>query len=278
MDQQIKFNQFIQQCLAGDRKSIEILKFNIHMLIKQWSRNNMYETDWVAENKIVIKEEQFLSQCFNLCFDVIQHDVTIFNSYADFKSHVLKIAEKHLHRAFLLFYNLLLSLDDKAWTITHKVLYTRSYSWIKKKGISDHEQIKVVFNEGMARLYEKLVGVKLKFDHAAKLKSYFFRILELLILEYYRESKRYSFQELDKHEIKKIPFDQNIIHDLINEEEHQKLRQAVKKLSETERIIILGYYYEKTTLKEIANNLGKSEENIRVLKHRSLKKLMEILQ
>lgn len=49
---------------------------------------------------------------------------------------------------------------------------------------------------------------------------------------------------------------------IINEEDSQQLKQAVKSLSEREQIILALYYYEECTLKEIAESLNLSEARI----------------
>ncbi len=49
---------------------------------------------------------------------------------------------------------------------------------------------------------------------------------------------------------------------IINEEDSQQLKQAVKSLSEREQIILALYYYEECTLKEIAESLSLSEARI----------------
>lgn len=49
---------------------------------------------------------------------------------------------------------------------------------------------------------------------------------------------------------------------LINEEDAQQLKSAIKSLPEREQIILALYYYEECTLKEIAESLSLSEARI----------------
>lgn len=49
---------------------------------------------------------------------------------------------------------------------------------------------------------------------------------------------------------------------IINEEDSQQLKKAVKSLPEREQIILALYYYEECTLKEIAKSLNLSEARI----------------
>ena len=49
---------------------------------------------------------------------------------------------------------------------------------------------------------------------------------------------------------------------MINEENSEQLKHAIKSLSEREQIILALYYYEEYTLREIAETLGLSEARI----------------
>lgn len=49
---------------------------------------------------------------------------------------------------------------------------------------------------------------------------------------------------------------------IINEEDAQQLKRAIKSLTEREQIILALYYYEECTLKEIAESLNLSEARI----------------
>ena len=238
----------------------------------------MYETNWVADQNRIMKEENFLAECFDQAFSLLQSNTNDLTNYPVYKEKVLEIAEEKLNKAFQLFHRCMIQGNNLAWTIAHKTLYARSYGWIRKKGITDDEQLTILFNESIERFYEKYTGSNLVFEHSTNLKSYFFRILELRILEHNRTAKRQQSFTLDSNEVRRIPFDRDVILDIVEEEENERIRRAIDQLSETERTILIGYYYEKSNLKEIADCLGKSEENIRVLKHRSLKKLSAILK
>ena len=85
MNQFSNFEQLVRQYLEGNQESIEILKFNTYTLIKQWSKNMMFETDWVADKEGVLKEEHFLSQCFDIIHDQIQDGSRNFQNYQDFR-------------------------------------------------------------------------------------------------------------------------------------------------------------------------------------------------
>lgn len=277
MDQRNNFHELIHKCISGAPESIEILNFNIATLIKQWSRKNMYEIDWIADENGLIKNEGFLLNCCDACFIEINDKKHSLWTYSEFKKMVLRIAEKIMETAFQLFLKFLKNGSNKAWTIARKILYVRTYGWMKKRGINNDYQIKVLFSESMERFYEAYTKKDLTFGNASGLKSYFFRIAELRMLEYHRENKKHSFLDLEDSPTKNLAFEDDIISDIEKEEDSKKVRNAIRKLSETEQSIIIGHYYEKNSLRDIAQELNKSEENIRVIKHRTLKKLMAIL-
>lgn len=57
----------------------------------------------------------------------------------------------------------------------------------------------------------------------------------------------------------------------------QKLHIALKKLKENHHQILILRFWEQKKLKEIGDIMGKSEQNIKVIIHRSLKKLKTYL-
>ena len=277
MNQRNNFQDLIQKCKTGDPESIEILSFNIITLIKQWSRKKMFEIDWIANEKGLIKNEGFLLACCDDCCKEIKDEKYNSGTYTEFKDMVLGIAERIMKTGFQFFLKFLKYGNNNTWTIAHKILYARSYGWMKKKGIDNDYHIKVLFSESMERFYEAYTKKDLAFDNASGLKSYLFRILELRMLEFHRENKKNSFLELEDNETQKLAFDGDIISDIEKEEDNKKVREAISQLSDTEQSIIIGHYYEKNSLKNISKELNKSDENIRVIKHRTLKKLMSIL-
>lgn len=67
-------------------------------------------------------------------------------------------------------------------------------------------------------------------------------------------------------------------HFIENEELREVLRQQIDNLLENERMVIVLYYYEELSIKEIAKVLGVSESRVSQLHTRALLKLRSALQ
>jgi hypothetical protein len=61
------------------------------------------------------------------------------------------------------------------------------------------------------------------------------------------------------------------------DELNEKLKEALEILTEKEKKVILLYYYEELTLKEISKVLGVSESRVSQLHTKALKKMREIM-
>ncbi len=274
MKQSGNFQNLIKRCLDENTESIDTLKITTVQLIRHWSLKNKIELSWVADPYRMVKETDFLIACFDRGQYEIRSGHKVVKSFQNYKEVIIQITEEEISVAFGKFFCLLKKGNDVAWSVLHKSLFCRSYSWLKSKGVQEGDEMKTIFNDSMGRFYEKMVSNDLKFDQSLNLKSYFFRILELRSMEAHREKKKQNFLELDHSEVLKLPFEHNYALFIEGDEEHRRMHGALNRLTDTERIILTGFYFEKYNLREIADQIGKSEENVRVIKHRALKKLM----
>lgn len=64
---------------------------------------------------------------------------------------------------------------------------------------------------------------------------------------------------------------------ILKDELNKKLSEAIKELSDKEQKVILLYYYEELTLKEIANILEVSESRVSQLHTKAIQKMKKIL-
>lgn len=84
----------------------------------------------------------------------------------------------------------------------------------------------------------------------------------------------------DKERACEVAFKENIdvLDDVYDDEHEQSLQQledAIKLLSTNDQQIIIWHYYEKYSLKEIAQKIGESENNVKVRIHRIRKSLKQ---
>ena len=104
--------------------------------------------------------------------------------------------------------------------------------------------------------------------------GWLFTISHNRVIDYYRTKKDYSYlnDEITMEATEKSP-------ELLAEMQftQQQVRKAILQLPKDQQIVILMSFIEGFEYSEIAAVLGKKEGNIRVIIHRSLKKMREIL-
>jgi len=104
--------------------------------------------------------------------------------------------------------------------------------------------------------------------------GWLFTICRHTVIDYYRTRKDHAYlnNEIIIEDYEKSP------EKLVDEQfTQQEVRRAILKLPEVQQQVILMSFIEGFEYSEIASSLNKSEGNIRVIVHRALKKMREIL-
>ena len=104
--------------------------------------------------------------------------------------------------------------------------------------------------------------------------GWLFTISHNRVIDYYRTKKDYSYlkDEIVMEDSKRSP--EKLVEDQFTQ---QEVRRAILQLPEDQQQVILMSFIEGFEYSEIASALNKSEGNIRVIVHRALKKMREIL-
>jgi len=104
--------------------------------------------------------------------------------------------------------------------------------------------------------------------------GWLFTICRHTVIDYYRTKKDHAYlnNEIIMEDSEKSP-------EKLAEEQftQQEIRRAILQLSEDQQQVILMSFIEGFKYSEIAAALNKSEGNIRVIVHRALKRMREIL-
>ncbi|MEO9485133.1 MAG: sigma-70 family RNA polymerase sigma factor [Ekhidna sp.] len=111
-----------------------------------------------------------------------------------------------------------------------------------------------------------------KFKEASSYKTWIYRITVNTCLKFIRDNKHKNQVPIDS----KINLLENA-HQSAYEDTHQELYQAIGKLSELDRLIIV-MVLDELDYEEIASVVGISEGNLRVKIHRIKKNLKKILE
>lgn len=108
-------------------------------------------------------------------------------------------------------------------------------------------------------------------ENKASLSTWIFTITRNAVIDYFRTSKRLC--ELPEELYSEVDTEQNII----NTEMLERLADALERLNERERDIIILHYYSGRTLKDIVRAMGISYSYVKLLHSEALKVLRKYI-
>ncbi|MBR6452630.1 MAG: sigma-70 family RNA polymerase sigma factor [Lachnospiraceae bacterium] len=123
-----------------------------------------------------------------------------------------------------------------------------------------------------ANVFVKICAKWDTFDgNRASLSTWIFRIAQNTVIDYYRTRKVYG-------EVPETLAESGSVDDaLLNNELLEELADALQKLPERDRDLIILHYYNGLTLKEAALKLGMSYSNAKLVHNKSLVTLQGLL-
>lgn len=159
--------------------------------------------------------------------------------------------------------------DKSAFENLIQMYQKRAYSFVFAH-VRNKEDAKDIVQDVFIRLYESLNRI----DENRKFFSYFYRMVQNRIISHYRKRKP-AGGSLDSEEAADIACWQN---DDLGADEKIFLLNALDQLPNEEKNIMILRYFEGLNDREIAENTGMTEENIRVKIHRAKKKMLNYLE
>ena len=140
--------------------------------------------------------------------------------------------------------------------------------------LKDREEAEEVAQDTFLKAYDALSG----FRGESKFSTWLYRIAYRKALDQLRKRSRFATSEL----IEEITEDtlehvENGLDYMLKEERTEIINKCILKLPEQEAVIITLYYFEEQTVKEIAQVVEISEENVKVKLFRSRKLLFSLL-
>ena len=115
-------------------------------------------------------------------------------------------------------------------------------------------------------------------EYHTNMRAWLYKVARNLFYNLYKRNRREICDEEYLKKISKLEVDE-FLEEYISKQETRILYTAMQKLSPVKREVLELQYFGQMPLKEIANILQLSQENVRVLSHRAkkdLKKLMEV--
>lgn len=143
------------------------------------------------------------------------------------------------------------------------------------------------YNEGVLYLYTLTKNYQLSEDLAVDafyksistidsvdgFKYYYLKVCKNLFIDYYRKHKREVIAEVDV-----CDQESNVLDRLIKTEKNKALLEAVSILKKEHNEVIVLFYFNNLSIKEISKVINKTENNVKVLLHRARIELKNILE
>ena len=150
--------------------------------------------------------------------------------------------------------------------------YQKSIMGFFAKRVSNYSDCEEMTSDVFTNFYKHMESYD---ETRCKLSTWLFVIADNRLKNYYRAMKDdVSMDEIEMDfESKEISIEDGVLLD----ESRQEMLNALDKLSERERSLIILRFYEGMSGAETAERLGISEINARVIQKRALEKLKKIL-
>lgn len=138
----------------------------------------------------------------------------------------------------------------------------------------DKAEVEDVVENVFVKVWENLDKYK---PGESPFSSWLFRVAHNLVVDHYRYHRKHiSLRErLPKHLNQSDDSPLDWAHQRLNQ---QKLREALRELKEPYQQVLVLKYLNGFSTQEIAEVLQRNEGNVRILQHRALKALREILE
>ena len=157
--------------------------------------------------------------------------------------------------------------DRDAFGQIYNLFYRRIFRYCK---FNCAEEAQDICQETFLRAYKSLG--KFSEKRGGSFQAYLFAIARNIIIDYRRKKKDVLLKEYQD-----IGEEDDLDERIDKKRENQKLKEAIAKLAETDRQIVVLRYFEEMTTYEVAKAVGMREGALRVRLHRTLKKLKEII-
>ncbi len=114
-------------------------------------------------------------------------------------------------------------------------------------------------------------------DKAKSLRALIYKIARNLIIDYYRAKETHFSIDNEKINIKLIDEKQDIARQSETSSDFKIVEEKLLKMKDEYREIIVMRFIDELSFVEIAQIIGKSKDNVRVMVHRALEALRDLL-
>jgi len=160
--------------------------------------------------------------------------------------------------------------DKNAYGVLYKLYYSRIYRYCRIN-LSNSQAADDVCQEVFIRAWKALP--KFTFKAGGTFQAFLFKIARNLIIDLSRKKKEISIENVGE-----IQKDDNLIERISQKEDITRVRNALEKLAERDRQIIILRYFEEMSHSDAAKVLHMKEGALRVRTIRLLRKLKELIE
>ena len=263
-------NELLKAFEPNNHFSPENAVYIINRIVKTWCLKNKMEMTWA----ISYIKEQNSNGIVQTIWKTLSDEGIPEKPFTLFKSRIIELVGQLIKEEFSLFIELLKSNNVRAWNELVKVYKLRCASWLEER-VKDQEYISHIFNDAIMVFRNDLTfGKNLNFADSYALKSYLFRILENKIKEYRRAKKKNRLELYERENIETYFYtDEN--EDSIKNDQLNLIEHIIERFDREEQEILREYYFSGQKLKDIAKFLNITEENVRIKKHRAVKRIIK---
>ncbi len=160
--------------------------------------------------------------------------------------------------------------EDAALTEIYGLYFKKIYSFIFYR-VSHKETAEDLAEEVFMKAFAKLSSLS---GHTS-FEGWLYQIARNLVIDYYRQKKTtVALEDVENT----LEYETNVA-DVVNLDQQQKqLLKAIKQLGAEQQVVIKLKFFEDLNNSEIAEVLQKNEGAIRVIQHRALTKIQEIIK
>lgn len=160
--------------------------------------------------------------------------------------------------------------DRDAYGKIYGIFYKRIWRYCHFN-TQDRELSQDICQETFIKAWKAIPSFSIK--KGGSLQAFLFRIARNLIIDNSRKKKTASLENYEN-----LASNEDLAENVDRKDENKKLKEAMAKLNERDRQIVVLHYFEEMSGAEIARVVGIREGALRVRTHRIIKKLKELME
>ncbi|GEM_PF-4703137 len=273
----LNMEEFNLKLIHDDISAWRWLHLNAKLYFKRWCNEENIEVMWTAENdKPYSSVENIYILIINNIKSVYLEKRPSFDNISALKIFIHEIFIENMNNGFKSFFVALKRKINSVWFIFHERMSRLLIIKIYMKQKMPAEDSNEICTSTLTTFSDKMQDNNLEFENSKALKSYVYCIADLKIKEYFTEISRRQnrFERTESYDGYDFLSTDNYV---INKDNTDFVSSFLSILDKIEYEILVRFYYHGFELKEIADDLEKTPENIRQIKFRALEKLKKYM-